>query len=407
MLGQNLKQLYESLGPRQCVSMLTALLKKGEVKPEDFSLRECAEAFCGNDWVRKLNPANIAKMGSVNVLEAGEAVDVSAFSNITGQIVYTKVHQGWDQVQKLGEKLFTNVPTQFASEKVPGIGRIKGDGEAIHPGQPYPELGFGEQYWETPITTKHGFIVSVEAETIFFDRTALVLKRAGEAGERAAYNKEKRQLACVAGITITVGNESFDGNNHKWNGNTYNTYSTTAQTNGNDTIQINAKASIDLADWTNLEALWLLFQAQTDPDTGLPINFNPDTLVVMPYKWFTGHRIVSATEVRSGDITTGAGTQTLSSNPIGRMFSSVYTSPLLEQLIVASGVSSSNSKYWFFVGEPKKAFEYRENWPLTVVQAPSNSEAEFTRDIVLRYKVSERGVPWVADPRYMAKGYNS
>lgn len=407
MLGQNLKQLYESLGPRQCVKKLSGLLKKGDIKPEDFSLREMAEAFCGAEWTRKLNPAALAKAQAVNVLEAGEAVDVSAFSNITGQIIYTKVHQGWDQVDALGDKLFTTVPTQFAFEKVPGIGRIRGDGESIAPGQPYPELGFGEQYWETPTTTKHGFIVSVEAETIFFDRTALVLKRAAEAGERAKYNKEKRQLACVAGITVTVGNESFVGNNHKWNGNTYNTYSTTDQTNGSDTIYLNAVSGINLADWTNLETLWLTFVAQKDPDTNLPINISPDVLITMPFKWFTGNRIVNATEIRSGDITTGTGTQTITGNPIGRMFGAVYTSPLLEQLIISSGVSSSNSKYWFFVGQPKKAFEYRENWPLTVVQAPSNSEAEFTRDIVLRYKVSERGVPWVADPRYMAKGYNS
>ena len=32
-----------------------------------------------------------------------------------------------------------------------------------------------------------------------------------------------------------------------------------------------------------------------------------------------------------------------------------------------------------------------ENWPITVTQAPSNSEAEFNQDIVLRFKASERG----------------
>ena len=32
-----------------------------------------------------------------------------------------------------------------------------------------------------------------------------------------------------------------------------------------------------------------------------------------------------------------------------------------------------------------------ENWPITVVQAPVNSEAEFIQDIVVRFKASERG----------------
>jgi hypothetical protein len=35
----------------------------------------------------------------------------------------------------------------------------------------------------------------------------------------------------------------------------------------------------------------------------------------------------------------------------------------------------------------------------TVVQAPVNSEAEFTQDIVVRFKASERGTPAIMEPR--------
>jgi len=34
-----------------------------------------------------------------------------------------------------------------------------------------------------------------------------------------------------------------------------------------------------------------------------------------------------------------------------------------------------------------------------VVQAPTNSEAEFSQDIVVRFKASERGVPAIVEPR--------
>ena len=34
-----------------------------------------------------------------------------------------------------------------------------------------------------------------------------------------------------------------------------------------------------------------------------------------------------------------------------------------------------------------------ENWPITVTQSPPNSEADFSQDIVVRYKASERGPP--------------
>jgi hypothetical protein len=36
---------------------------------------------------------------------------------------------------------------------------------------------------------------------------------------------------------------------------------------------------------------------------------------------------------------------------------------------------------------------------MTVVQAPTNSEAEFMQDIVVRFKASERGTPAVMEPR--------
>ena len=81
---------------------------------------------------------------------------------------------------------------------------------------PYPHLGFGEDYIETPSTTKRGFIVPVTKEAIFFDRTHLVLSRAAEVGEVLGLNKEKRLIDLVIGVT----------NNYKWKGTTYNTYQT-------------------------------------------------------------------------------------------------------------------------------------------------------------------------------------
>ena len=64
----------------------------------------------------------------------------------------------------------------------------------VRPGMPYPNVGLNEDYIETPSTTKHGFIVPVTREAIFFDRTHLILhlrSRGGrspgaEQGEAAA-----------------------------------------------------------------------------------------------------------------------------------------------------------------------------------------------------------------------------
>ena len=79
--------MYQSLGPERTVKHLREALRAGEPKAGDFSLRELAEATVGPEWVKRMDPRGD---GGVRLLEAGDAVDVTAFSNITGQIVYSR-----------------------------------------------------------------------------------------------------------------------------------------------------------------------------------------------------------------------------------------------------------------------------------------------------------------------------
>lgn len=402
--GASIRGIWESVGPEECLERLGALLLSRRVNANDFSLREIAEAFCGPEWVRRLSPRNTSRYAHLSLREAGEGVDVTAFSNITGQIVYSEIHQGWDQAGLIGDQLFTTRPTAFDGEKIPGVGLISKEGADIRPGMPYPEAGLSEHYWETPSTTKQGEIVSVTKEAVYFDRTALVTERARGVGKRLRYRKEKKQLAVYAGITVTLdGGANFNGNNHKWNGTSYNTYATTT-----NAIGINSKASTPLTDWEDINVAEQLFNELTDPDTGNPIEVMPNTLVVMPARLYVAKRIQTATSVRSttpGYATSGSPVVTESDNPV--TISKVLTSKLLRKLIVDSGVSAANADDWWFYGDPKQAFLYLENWPLTVVQAPPNSTAEFERDIVDRWKASERGTPYSKDPRYNVKMYNA
>src|SRR4029079_5099443 len=124
----------------------------------------------------------------------------------------------------------------------PGIARVADDIQPIHPGMPYPSLGFGEDYIETPSTTKRGFIVPVTKEAIFFDRTHLVLTRASEVGEVLGLNKEKRLIDVVIGAT----------NNFKSRGDSY-------TQNQAATPGINSLATNELVDWTNVDKAEQLF----------------------------------------------------------------------------------------------------------------------------------------------------
>lgn len=381
--GVNLKRLYAAEGAEATCDKLKGALVDGELKPEDFSIREIAEAFCGPDWVKKLHPRYA---GSQLVTAAESDVDVTAFSNITGQIVYSKVMQGYQEADGgLFDRLCTVIPTELSGEKIPGVQRVKDEEDIVHPGMPYPETGFGEDYQETPATTKRGEMISILKETIFFDRTGLVLRECGTIGNRQATGRLKRLLKVIIGSI----------NNYKWRGTSYNTYLTT----GN---WVNKIVSHAIADWTDFEDFELLWADMTDPDTGNPIELAAalDTLCTPALK-HTIRRILHTTEVDYGDTTDATKAVSKAPNPLQGWAEPIISRFLYQLLQSELSFSSTNAKGTAICGDFKKAFWYMQNWPITVVQAPPMNPEEFRRDVVGQWRCSEMGVAAVGNPRYV------
>jgi hypothetical protein len=378
---RELKRRFELDGPQRTVTHLTEALRDKHLRPEQFSIRDLAEGLVvdGHEWVRNLDPRS---SGGVNVLEAGEAVDLTAFLNVTSQVIYTKIMEAYTHEAFVLSKLVDTIPTRLDGEKIPGIGGLTGQTDAIHPGMPYPHLGFGEDYIETPSTTKRGFIVPVTKEAVFFDRTHLVLSRAAEVGELLGLNKEKRLVDLAIGAT----------NNYKWLGTTYNTYQAA-------TPWVNVKTGNALVDWTNVDVAEQLFADILDPTTSEPVLLQANTVLVMPAYRHAAQRVFNALELRFA--AAGSGTTTLAANPLAGY--QVYESRLAYRRVVASGQAADDAKKWWFLGDFKRAFAYMENWPITVTQSAANSEAEFNQDIVVRFKASERGAAAVLNPRYVVK----
>ena len=157
---RELKRRYELDGAEQTVEHLSEALRERHLQAEDFSLRDLAEALIpdGREWVRLLDPR---AGGPVNLREAAEGVDVSAFLNITGQVVHARLLDAYTQEAFVVSKLVRTIPTRLDGEKIPGVGRVADGIDEVGPGMPYPHLGFGEDYVETPATAKRGFIVPV------------------------------------------------------------------------------------------------------------------------------------------------------------------------------------------------------------------------------------------------------
>ena len=378
---RELKRRYELDGAARTVSHLSEALDEGHLQPADFSIRDLAETLVpdGREWVRLLDPR---AGGSVALLEASDGVDVTAFQTIAGQVIYAKILEAYAQEAFVVSRLVDTIPTRLDGEKIPGVTRIADQIDEVGPGMPYPSLGFSEDYIETPATTKRGFIVPVTKEAIFFDRTHLILSRAGEVGEVLGLNKEKRLLDLVVGVT----------NNFNQSGTSYNTYQAA-------TPWVNVLATNELVDWTDVDAAEQLFADMLDPATGEPVLVSGTTVLVMPAYRHAAHRVFNAAEINYAP--GGAATATLASNSLGNY--RVFESRLAYRRIVASGVAAADAKKWWFIGDLRRAFAYMENWPITVTQAPLRSEADFQQDIVLRFKASERGAAAVLNPRYVVK----
>ena len=193
-------------------------------------------------------------------------------------------------------------------------------------------------------------------------------------------NKEKRLADMVIGIT----------NNYKANGVSVGTYQSAAPWD-------NIAEDNPLDDWTNVDAAEQKFADMLDPTTGEPVLISATTVLVMPAYRHAAHRVFNAAEIQY----TAGGTTTVAANPLGNY--RVAESRLVYRRIVASGESVDDAKKWWFLGDFKKAFAYMENWPITVTQAPIGSEADFTHDILLRFKASERGAAAVLNPRFVVK----
>jgi hypothetical protein len=381
-LASDVKQLIRE--GRDAEAVLREQFEGGVFKPADFRIREVAEATLGRGFVAACDPTSGVTLRAV--MES-DGVDSTAFSNITGQIVYTTILEAFMSPDLIGTSLIPTTSTRLSGEKLPGVSQIGDKGQVVKEGMPYENVGIGEEYVETPETDKRGLIVPVTKEAVFFDRTNLILQRASQVGQSIAIGKEKRILNAILGESSTFAT----GGKWKWKGTEYDVYNSTA-VDFSSYFYVNLQTAV-LQDYTDLDATENLFADMKDPTTQEPIIIpGTRTLLVVPNLRQTAKRIVNSTETRK---VTSTSFTTLTPGDKGDY--DIQSSPYFKTLLA----SNTTTSWW--VGNFAKAFTYMENWPITVVQAPTNNEAEFTSDIVARYKASERGAVAVIAPHYVIK----
>lgn len=414
MNGASLVDLTRNNGAEPVYRLLTEGLELGRrepnhqdaLHPRDFSLRECAIAFCGEKWYEQLNPAAAAgrrrQSGLVPIREAGEAVDVTAFSNITGQIVYYTIKEKWETAEDvaLADSLVETRQTDLDGEKMPWITPILSNGAKIHPGMPYPTFGFAEEWIQTVALDTYGAKVEVHKLTVFYDRTGQVLREAGDVGTALRRNKTFRIFDTVLN---GPGAPLFN-----WKGVLFNPY----QQNG--TFWSNYIPGLPFVDWTSIRQVEAASTKVLEPDLSgaginVPIEIDLDSIMVMPYHQPDLERMMHATELRSLNLGAAPNQMTIGGNILKPY--KPYVSKLLARRAIDaiglngaagtgySGTASQADELWFMWDSKKKPLFYMQNWPLIVVTAPPNNPEEFNRDIVFQAKASERGNTSWQDPR--------
>lgn len=384
MNGVSFRRLYESHGPVEVCRVVGQALLEGKLKSEDFSLRELAITFCGEQWYESLRPRNDGGFRPVQLLE-NDAVDTTAFQNILGQVIFNRILESYNEAGSAIDPLIRVENTGFASEKIYGMTPILGDfGEhVVHEGEPYPEFGFGEDWIQTPETEKRGGIVSITRELIFFDRTGQALRRARTVGTELGYNRRLRWIDVLIGYI----------NNYNRQGTTYNTYQTTGD-------WVNKLTGVELLDWSDIDEMLALFGDMTEPYNDRPVlTATPSTVIVMPPKEGTARRLLAPGSITT--ITNAGTTEQTQANAYAGRFNLIsdYLIYQREKLRNATGAGTR-----WYVGDPREAFAYYQNWAIGVRVQGSDSNASFERDIEIRYRADERGVAGVENPRAIAQG---
>lgn len=382
---------FKGRGHRRAALEMKQLIEDEQLDVGEFSIRDMFEAMVPNgaNIVRAMDPMN--HKTQIDLMENVEAWDSTAFSYLTSRLVFTKMREQYQNPEFVFTNRVQTLSSRLRVERFPGLSTpFEQFADPVEEKMPFPQIGINDDQVESNKTEKRGGVLGITKEAIFFDRTAMLLQRAGQIGFNLGLRKEMRIADTVYGLTSAPN----QGQNYIYNGTSYALYQTA-------TPWINQLASNDLVTWDNINLALMLFYKMTDPITGTYISLSPKEIVCMPQRMYNAKAMMTATSVANmpygGTSGTTRGIMTISPTPIGN-FEVVSSIQAYGQLVL-SGIAAANAAATWILGDLGRAFGYVENFPLTVVQAANNTQAEFDRDIVAQFKASEMGIPVVLDPR--------
>ena len=384
------KEKAQAVGRRQAQRLVEAftenLLECKKVSWKDFDVQEAFTALVpgGGSILRSLWNRSQGKARFQRLQEAGDAVNLGAFTNISGQFFINRIMEDYQKPTLLWPRLVNSQKTtEILGERNSRIGEI-GDkfSDTVKEGDTYGRVGLTEEYTLHPALQKRGKIIDLTREVLISNRTGDLMRKAGYIGEWLGIREEKQVLTTVLGVT---GCQQY----RYMNQTAVDPYQAT-------TPFANIQTGNALVNWRSVEAARLKQAALTDPVNGEPIMVESPMLLVPPALEDTARYIQNATAVEMVDNTAAANTvRTITGNPLaGRKLE------ILSNQYVRS-IGGSDTTWWY--GDFPKAFLRRYAWEIEVLQAAGDRDMKFERDIWASWKASVMAITSPEEPRYATK----
>jgi hypothetical protein len=349
-----------------------------KVNPAPFSIRAIAEATIPQ-WEH-------VKQGSVKRIY--EAMVSSAFPNITGALIHSRLIDGYAyEVGAINELITEDTAIDYPDSRVVGYGA----------GEDLDLVPEGKLYTDTILTEKNilvrqakfGKMIELTREMVLYDKTNQVVSRARAIGEKMGAHRAKMIIQTIEMLPRTkLGESTSTLRNFVYDGTAITKaqfYATTHATVIDK--QVNSNTHTTALSTAGMNEAYTLLAGMVDED-GENITVRPTHVLVHP------NNEASLDQLLHSQYQYDTADRAL--NPYG-------TGGIRAGLRPVSSVYIATNTNWYLGRFPTQVLWHWGWRPETLAQG-SGSDAAFERDVVNRFRVGYMGGCAHQDYRYIIYG---
>jgi len=322
-----------------------------------------------------------------------EALNSSAFPTIAQKVIHKDIIDAYELHKGNVDVLVRESQATKVDEELV-VGFEAGDTELQlrRQGMAYEETDFGEKNWKITMAD-FGRMISLTREVIFEDRTAEVMSRARDIGRSAGAHRARMIVQTVEGTARTAMEESsFQGCIYKGTAKSASDlYSNDHDTAFDGQTNDNLAASNALADYTDIDAVYQLFNGMVD-ESGEAIDIMPNAILIPNALKATAMKILKSDLLIAKGNTDASNIGTY--NPVKDLGA--------DNLAIVSSRYLADTTTWYMGDFPKQILALNVFAPQTASQGV-NSELAFTNQIVARFRFSMHWGLGHTDYRYIVK----